>query len=122
MQVKSMAFVKGVGTGGRAASGTASIHLGEIIRCLRALDKNGMRRGLLALSALMVFLTAAALVRWAVGYPAILPWPILMLLLIMAGAGFVILMLQDEIEEVAAPLPATPHRSYKRHKPRGKAR
>ena len=70
----------------------------------------------------MVVLTAAALVRWALGYAAILPWPVLMVVLVMTGGGFVILMLQDQSEDVAVPLPATPHRIYKRHKPRGKAK
>ena len=86
------------------------------------LDKNCMRRALLALSGLMAVLAAAALVRWALGEAAILPWPVLMVVLAMSGGGFVILMLREELEESLVPLPATPHRTYKRHKPRGKAR
>lgn len=88
---------------------------------LLLLDKKCMRRGLLALSGLVAVLCAAALVRWALGEATFLPWPVLMVVLAMSGGGFVILMLREEVEEFA-PLPATPHHSYKRHKPRGKAR
>jgi hypothetical protein len=80
-----------------------------------------MRRGLLALSGLMVVLAAAALVRWAVGYAAILPWPVLLVVLAMSGGGFVILMLREKVEEVDVPLP-TPLRIQKKHKPRGRAK
>ena len=68
----------------------------------------------------MVVLCAAALVRGMVG-DSILPWPVLLVVLAMAGGGFVILMLRVEVEEVAVPLP-TPQRNYKKHKPRGRAK
>jgi len=81
-----------------------------------------MRRGILVLSGLLVVLSAAALVRWAVGYPAILPWPILLVALAMAGGGFVIAMLRDEaVEETPTRLPANP-RISKKHRPRGRAK
>ncbi|HEV8378881.1 MAG TPA: hypothetical protein VGP99_08520 [Tepidisphaeraceae bacterium] len=79
-----------------------------------------MRRGILVLSGLFVVLSAAALVRWAAGYPAILPWPVLIVVLAMAGGGFVIAMLRDQEEET--PTLPTPRRISKKHRPRGRAK
>jgi hypothetical protein len=81
-----------------------------------------MRRGILVLSGLLVILAAAALVQWAAGYPPILPWPILLLVLAMGGGGFVIAMLRDEaVEETPTRQPAHPRLS-KKHRPRGRAK
>jgi len=83
-----------------------------------------MKRGLLVLSGLLVVLSGAALVQWAAGYPPILPWPILLVILAIAGASFVFTLLRDTDEHIPAPAPLseTAHRVYKRHKPRGKAK
>jgi hypothetical protein len=81
-----------------------------------------MRRGILVLSGLLVILAAAALVQWAAGYPPILPWPILLLVLAMGGVGFVIAMLRDEAaEETPTRQPAHPRLS-KKPRPRGRAK
>jgi len=81
-----------------------------------------MKRGVLVLSGLLVVLSGAALVQWAAGYPPILPWPILLVVLAIAGGSFVFTVLRDAGVELAPlPLP-TPPRSYKRHRPRLKAK
>src|SRR3989442_14620609 len=80
-----------------------------------------MRRGILVLSGVLVILAAAALVQWAAGYPPILPWPILLLVLAMGGGGFVFAMLRDEaVEETPTRQPSHP-RISKKHRPRGRA-
>jgi len=83
-----------------------------------------MKRGLLVLSGLLVVLSGAALVQWAAGYPPILPWPILLVVLAIAGGSFVFTLLRDQGDEdiLPAALAPAPHQLYKRHKPRGKAK
>lgn len=74
------------------------------------------------LSGLLVVLSGAALVQWASGFPPILPWPILLLVLAVAGGSFVFTVLRDGVVELAPmPLP-TPHHGYKKHRPRLKAK
>jgi len=81
-----------------------------------------MRRAVLVLSGLLVVLSGAALVQWASGFPPILPWPILLVVLAIAGGSFVFTLLRDGVVELAPmPLP-TPPRTYKRHRPRLKAK
>jgi hypothetical protein len=81
-----------------------------------------MRRGILVLSGLLVMLAAAALVKWAAGFGAILPWPVLIVVLAIGGGGFVIAMLRDQVEEAEVEKSATPRRIYKKHRPRGRAK
>jgi hypothetical protein len=80
-----------------------------------------MRRGILVLSGLVVILSAAALVRGAVGYP-LMPWPVSLVILAIAIGTFVITMLQggEEAEETQK-RPARP-RALKQHRPRGRAK
>ena len=51
-----------------------------------------------------------------------MPWPVLLVILAIGGGGFMLAMLREGLEEVAVPMPATPHHVYKRHKPRGRAK
>src|SRR5437762_2613202 len=82
-----------------------------------------MRRGILLLSGLLVILSGAALVHWAAGFPAILPWPVLFVVLAIGGGGFVLALLRDREDTLGdTSTPATPHRVYKKHRPRGKAK
>jgi len=72
------------------------------------------------LSGLLVILSGAALVQWAAGFPAILPWPVLLVVLAIGGGAFVIALLRDDaVEGVTLP---TPQRALKKHRPRGKAK
>jgi hypothetical protein len=82
-----------------------------------------MRRGVLVLSGLLVMLAAAALVHWAAGFPAILPWPVLLVVLAIGGGGFVLGMLRDQAREPdEIQTPSSPRRIYKKHRPRGRAK
>ena len=77
---------------------------------------------MLLLSGLLVLLCGAALVQWAAGYPPILPWPVLLVVVAIAGGSFVITLLRDQVEELSVlPLP-TPVRHFKKHRPHGKAK
>src|SRR5881394_1966537 len=82
-----------------------------------------MKRGVLLLSGLLVILSGAAFVHWAVGFPAVLPWPILLVVLAIGGGAFVIGLLRDQSEE-AQDVTATQRtpRIYKKHRPRGRAK
>jgi hypothetical protein len=81
-----------------------------------------MRRGILVLSGLLVIMAGAALVHWAAGFPAILPWPILFVVLAMGGGGFVFGMLRDQaVAETKTPSTPRPH-VLKKHRPRGRAK
>jgi hypothetical protein len=81
-----------------------------------------MRRGILVLSGLLVVMAGAALVHWAAGFPAILPWPILFVVLAMGGGGFVVGMLRDQaLAETKTPSTPRP-RVLKQHRPRGRAK
>ena len=81
-----------------------------------------MRRGILVLSGLLVVVAGAALVHWAAGFPAILPWPILFVVLAMGGGGFVIGMMREQpIAESKTASTARP-RVLKKHRPRGRAK
>lgn len=80
-----------------------------------------MRRGILVLSGLLVIMAGAALVHWAAGFPAILPWPVLLVVLAIGGGGVVLGMLREELKE--APTTAKPRpRVLKQHRPRGRAK
>src|SRR4051812_24872714 len=81
-----------------------------------------MRRGILVLSGLLVIMAGAALVQWAAGFPPILPWPILLVVLAMGGGGFILGMLRDQaVAQLEAP--STPHPAVlKKHRPRGRAK
>ena len=88
-----------------------------------------MKRGVLVLSALLVILTGAALVHWMSGFGAILPWPILLIMLAVGAGGFVLTLLRDEVadhsEKSQTPpvegKPAT-SRITKKHRPRARAK
>ena len=84
---------------------------------------------MLVLSALLVILTGAALVHWMSGFPAILPWPILLVVLAIGTGGFVLTLLRDQVanhseESQTPPIQAAPSttRITKKHRPRARAK
>jgi hypothetical protein len=90
-----------------------------------------MKRGVLLLSGLLVILSGAAIVHWAAGFPAILPWPILLVFLASGAGGLVLILLRDQSKDNVkqSPTPATPgapatstSRITKKHRPRARAK
>src|SRR5256885_11761160 len=72
----------------------------QIIEGGQTLDKKCMRRAILVLSGLVVILSAAALVRGAVGYP-LMPWPVSLVILAISAGTFMVTMLRGGDEEEA---------------------
>ncbi len=74
-----------------------------------------MRRWLLALSGLVVFLCLAALVRSAAGYRGIMPWPAVVVVLGAGGVGFVLAVCNGPVDE--EPVHKTKRRYVRKKRP-----